>query len=274
MTQLQSINVETGNTTLESGRSLALNLTQVNGLKENFKSKIVPSTPANIINEQPVQELIQNDVISSSNDSNIGIEAPNSANIEPPTISEPPVMNNANTVVPEINIVPNEVSAPPIPVENPSQEIIETPAEEKNENMPVIDLGIPFDQGNQEQTTTTSDSSNSIPNIDITPPVEVQAVNQPVISTEPQIEIVSSNNNRKTEYDALAEEIAKINEEFDNKIIELNTQRKNAIDNALTRSKEHLLEIQDKATEHLKNAQAAEQIANIAYEKAQTLQAA
>lgn len=81
------------------------------------------------------------------------------------------------------------------------------------------------------------------------------------------VEIVS-NNDKKTDYDALMEEIASLNQRYQtelNAILEKYQAKMNAYETQIN-------DLKGKAEEHLKNAQAAETIATIAHQNAQSVQ--
>lgn len=251
MTQLQYIKNDTVSASL-AGRSLALNATQVSGLKENFKSKIViPSTPPITSSDTKTETAPSVDNV---------IPAPVNQSVEIP-----------GPEVPNIDIAPvtNEVISPETTQEQPSSvtnQISEADA-------PVIDLGIPFDQGNQIEENKSEEPQT----VDVTPIIEIPNEGPVVtespepVQTQPEIEIVPNESSKKTEYDELLGRIKTINEEYNKKIADLNAERTQKIEEAMLEAKAGIETLQDKAAEHLKNAQAAEQIAHIAYENAQQI---
>ena len=240
MTQLQYIKSEEIQATIEGGRSLALNPTQVSGLKENFKNKVVQ---VNDISKQP---------------NNISAPAV--------TIPEQPVIENPAPAVsiPEQPVIENPAPAMSIPeqpvVENPAPVVDFTNPAMPNEEPPIIDLGVPFDSGismeqpKQEVSIENNNSANN--NLEITP----------------QIEIIPSEKKHNTAYDVLAQEINRINEQYDQQIAQINEKRKEEINGVIEAARQGILDLQEQASEHLKNAQAAEQIAHIAFNNAQSSQ--
>ena len=243
MTVIQYMKDENVKASLEAGRSLALNFTQVSGLKDNFKNKLQQEQAIgqtnNLINQNPTEVPPLENAIP---------------NTEPQIVNEIPVapiaQNNTEENTPVINITQ---TTPTIPIMD----------------KPVIDLGIPFDQGTQqpEASQVTTPINVETPTIDN--PINMNVT--PTEETKGQVEIVSTNN-KKTEYDALSERIIEINRESDNQIKLINEKRQEEIMKAIEDAKQNILDLQDKAAEHLKNAQAAEQIAHIAYENAQNAQ--
>ena len=226
MTQLQYIKSEEIQATIEGGRSLALNPTQVSGLKENFKNKVVQ---VNDISKQP---------------NNISAPAV--------TIPEQPVIENP---APAVSIPEQPV------VENPTPVVDFTNPTMPNEEPPIIDLGVPFDSGiSMEQPKQEVPVENNINstnnNLEITP----------------QIEIIPSEKKHNTAYDVLAQEINRINEQYDQQIAQINEKRKEEINGVIEAARQGILDLQEQASEHLKNAQAAEQIAHIAFNNAQSSQ--
>lgn len=263
MTQVTYVKDEKVSSSLESGRSLALNLTQVTSLKDNFRNQIPKEEIAAPQEVAPVQDSIP--VVENA--------APSLDNIAPveqeiPQVQEPVI----NDVIPT---VAQEVQEPIIENQSP------VAAEEQNMtpdmSAPVIDLGIPFDSGEAQSNVQSEPVTPGVdmnPVVDFTPVVDIAPVQEASqISQEtvmPQVEIVTSNN-KQTEYDVLTKKILEINKKYDDQMTELNRQRQEEIKKVLEENKQSIVDLQDKAEEHLKNAQAAEQIAHIAYENAQNV---
>ena len=240
MTQLQYIKSEEIQATIEGGRSLALNPTQVSGLKENFKNKVMK---ANVIATQA--DNISNSVLN--------------------TPEQPVVENPAPAIsIPEQPVIENPAPAISIPeqpiVENTDIAVNFTNPAMPNEEPPIIDLGVPFDSGisteQPEQEVPIENNNSANNNLEITP----------------QIEIIPSEKKHNTAYDVLAQEINRINEQYDQQIVQINEKRKEEINGVIEAARQGILDLQEQASEHLKNAQAAEQIAHIAFNNAQSSQ--
>ena len=118
MTVIQYMKDENVKASLEAGRSLALNFTQVSGLKDNFKNKLQQEQAIgqtnNLINQNPTEVPPLENAIP---------------NTEPQIVNEIPVapiaQNNPEENTPVINITQ---TTPTIPIMD----------------KPVIDLGIPL----------------------------------------------------------------------------------------------------------------------------------
>ena len=256
MTQLQYIKSEEIQATIEGGRSLALNPTQVSGLKENFKNKVVQ---VNDISKQP------------NNISAPAVTIPEQPVIENPapavSIPEQPVVENPTPAIsiPEQPVIENPAPAISIPeqpvIENPAPVVNFTNPALPNEEPPIIDLGVPFDSGiSMEQPKQEVPVENNINSTN----------NNSEIT--PQIEIIPSEKKHNTAYDVLAQEINRINEQYDQQIAQINEKRKEEINGVIEAARQGILDLQEQASEHLKNAQAAEQIAHIAFNNAQSSQ--
>ncbi|MBR1818350.1 MAG: hypothetical protein IJ772_05815 [Bacilli bacterium] len=255
MTQLQYIKSEEIQATIEGGRSLALNPTQVSGLKENFKNKVMK---ANVIATQA--DNISNSVLNTPEQPVVENPAPAISIPEQPVIENPaPAIS-----IPEQPVIENPAPAISIPeqpiVENTDIAVNFTNPAMPNEEPPIIDLGVPFDSGisteQPEQEVPIENNNSANNNLEITP----------------QIEIIPSEKKHNTAYDVLAQEINRINEQYDQQIVQINEKRKEEINGVIEAARQGILDLQEQASEHLKNAQAAEQIAHIAFNNAQSSQ--
>ena len=225
MTQLEYIRNDNLKSTLEGGRSLALNSTQVAGLKDNFKQKVPPEAAF------PTQI------------------APNMA---PDMITEP-------EAIPAVSIS----EQPAAPEDIPAVNFSEQPPMVSEE--PIVNLGIPFDSGSPIEQPTENPSDDTTPVIDISGMTDNSSQKSPV-------EIIPNGKNHNTAYDLLIQEIKRINDQYNQQIAQINEKRQVEIDGVIEAAKQGILDLQEQASEHLKNAQAAEQIAHIAFNNAQSNQ--
>lgn len=230
------------------GKELALNPAQISGLGNSYQAKIADFQK----NNQPVAEV-----------------APtvNEITIEPPVANDiiEPVMDS---VIPEQPVVAN-IDTPFVPVVDMGLPVVETPLQDS-----VISQNIIVDEAPVISDIPTVEPivSNDI----IAPPVaDIVDVPTPEVG---QVEIVPTEE-KKSDYDALIEKIVSINEKYDQEIVNINSNRNQEIlalldenKQKLTDAEAQITDLKNRAEEHLKNAQAAEQIATIAHQNAQNVQ--
>lgn len=286
--------IETLPAAVGDGRTLGLNPTQFDTLKKNAASQIVAFSSKEAVNSQSISEVSANENISA----------------EPvaPAISEMPAVENTTPVVenvvspvePVVPDVASEVVNPqpivdPQPVVNPVPEVVPVVENGPVQNPVTVDPVIPSVENNIP-VAPESPVVEDVPVVDTTAPVIESPVSAPVVDTpvtttipEPvipevaptpvpgQVEIVSSTP-ENTDYDALMNQIEEINVNYDKQIAELNKKRTEEIHKALEDNKEkiaqyesNIKDLQGRAEEHLKNAQAAETIATIAQANAQNI---
>ena len=267
MTQLEYIRNDNLKANIEGGRSLALNSTQVAGLKDNFKQKVPPEgvapTKAPDMIETP--ELI--------------VESPDAQSQQPIAQEPTPVVNAPQQpIAPEpapVVTAPQQPIAPePVPAVNaPQQPVAQEPApavtvpeqSPTNSEEPVINLGIPFDSGIPMEQPTANTMNDDKPVIDLSTMTNNN-------TQESQVEIIPNGKNHNTAYDLLTQEIKRINDQYNQQIAQINEKRQVEIAGVIEAAKQGILDLQEQASEHLKNAQAAEQIAHIAFNNAQSNQ--
>lgn len=192
-----------------------------------------------------------------------------------PSISEVPVMES--TPVQEVAEV---VPTPEPVVETPVQEVSmpEVPVQPE----PGINMVSPVEEPVMESTPVVEEPTiPEVPVMNVSPVQEVAEVvpaPEPVVETPVQgVEIVSQTT-PVSEYDALTEELAKIDAECNQKIIDINVERENRKQEVMNQYKQkieeekaQIIDLKTRAEEHLKNAQAAEQIATIAHQNAMNM---
>lgn len=261
-------------------RELAVNVTQFSTLANNAANiqntnQIVENTP--VANEMPSTQSVGDAIpqasseaqSSDSSEQQLFVTVPDvgtpTANIAPefttlgvsePTApeatSEAPVIADI-PVVPQIPAVDNPVLVQPTP-----SDVVEPSVIPQSEVQSVIP---------------------EIPTIEPTiemPTIANEVTNQPSIPESPAVEIVRSSAPAVDNKIEIFEEYLKEKEELDKKyqqdLAALNDKYKNKIRNIFIEERKNINEIQNAATEHLKNAQAAEQIAVMAQEQVQKAQ--
>ncbi len=223
------------------GRNLALNNDQTTKLKENPKAKVIELQNKMQAAKEPMIEATQ------------PLETETIEAVIEPTIN-----------IEETPVVDQTAAAVEIPNINEEQTVIkEEPQEEMTPEEPVIPPAIEIE-----------------PVIVPTTEEEANVIEEPIIENtvlEPSIEIVEDKS-KNQEFEQIISEISQINEEYDKKIIEINKERAAKINEAMEKNKnkiieqqEQILDLKNRAEEHLKNAQAAEQIATIAHQNAQNI---
>ena len=255
MTQLEYIRNDNLKSTLEGGRSLALNSTQVAGLKDNFKQKVPPEAafPTQIAPNMAPDMITEPEAIPA-----VSISEQPAAPEDIPAVS-----------IPEQPAVPEDIPAvsipeqPAAPEDIPAVNFSEQPPMVSEE--PIVNLGIPFDSGSPIEQPTENPSDDTTPVIDISGMTDNSSQKSPV-------EIIPNGKNHNTAYDLLIPEIKRINDQYNQQIAQINEKRQVEIDGVIEAAKQGILDLQEQASEHLKNAQAAEQIAHIAFNNAQSNQ--
>lgn len=170
-----------------------------------------------------------------------------------------------------------EVSANPV-----SEEMV-TPSVEPSFDVPAMDTPVPS-QEVVEPAIHDIESSQASLEPEIAPVVE--PVSEPVLETpvilsaEPVstgVEIVSEV--KETEFDKLSQELAAIDLECDQEISMINERRRSKKEEVLQKHKSTMeesykkaKEVMENASNHLKNAQSAEQVAMIAQQNAFAMQ--
>ena len=280
--------IETLSAAVGDGRTLGLNPTQFDTLKANanaqiidFRSKVQePASQDSLESITPEPEVAVSSVdqiapegsvtsetpVMSSMEQNVEMEESTEksvidvdpSNREPVTLE--PVVSETQEVEPVIpEVTPVSVTSE-IPVENTESPVIP-------EITPSVKLDEPVENPVHEVVQPESESAPVIPS-----PVIQEEAPAPLPG---QVEIVS-NNPDNTDYDKLMVQIADINANYDRQIADLNQKRTEEIKQALEENKNKLIDyeakikdLQGRAEEHLKNAQAAETIATIAQANAQ-----
>lgn len=233
------INIETVtavNKNLGDVTKLALSATQLDTLKNNMVS-IINTYKASHVSVTPkvtVEPVVEQAIPS--------INAMNETVLTPSPVAE-------DVVAPQINPVPPIVEEPAAPVMNPANF-----ADEKVDMSGVMSEPVanPF----TESVTT-----------------QPAAFNEPVV-TEPTVVNESETNNILSVFEEYKNKKAAIEEEYHQKISALETEFQNKISTelqTLADDKKKIINLQEKATEHLKNAQAAETIANQAFDNARRI---
>lgn len=231
-----------------SGKDLALNPAQISGLSNSYQAKIMEFQKSN----QPIPE------VTSMATENV---------IEPNVVNE--------EIAPAVeNMIPVEpfntpVDAPQVPVEDIAIPVTESVIPEVNVTSNII--------ADETPVVTDIPSMEPVIPVDVVTPSVADIVDfqTPEVG---QVEIVP-NEGVSSDYDMLIEKIVSINEKYDKQIADINFQRNNEILSLLDENKQKLTEteaqiadLKNRAEEHLKNAQAAEQIATIAHQNAQNVQ--
>ena len=230
------INIETVTTVnknLGDVTKLALSATQLDTLKNNMVSIInaYKTSHVSVTPKVTVEPVVEQAIPS--------INAMNETVLTPPPVAK-------DVVAPQINPVPPIVEEPAAPVMNPANF-----ADEKVDMSGVMSEPVanPF----TESVTTQ--------------PAE------PVV-TEPPVVNESETNNILSVFEEYKNKKAAIEEEYHQKISALEKEFQNKISTelqTLADDKKKIINLQEKATEHLKNAQAAETIANQAFDNARRI---
>ena len=280
--------IETLPAAVGDGRTLGLSPIQFDTLKKNADSQIV------LFRNQKVETTSQ-----SSVESNIVASEPTVEVTTPETASNSVIEPVVPEVSPSVSPVENVISETPSVLENPEvSPVVPNVVTPEPVVSPVLDAAPVVSQ--DAPVSSTDSVINDIPVVDITTPVMEESASAPVIDTpviptpvepEPvvspvvldaaptgQVEIVS-NTKENTDYDQLITRIEEINANYDKQIQELNQKRTEEIKKALEENKEKIAQyeskikdLQGRAEEHLKNAQAAETIATIAQANAQNME--
>lgn len=220
------------------GRNLALNNDQTEKLKENPKTKTLE-----YLNQSSNEEQKKEEIIEETTQTNV-------ESTENPPVEENPVLESNPVINEEIGVM--DISNP-APINIEEENIIPPAIDIEPVVMPIIE-----EQPKEEAKIEPS-------------PIEENPIEQN------QVEIVKEEGQNQ-DFEQLINEIAKINDEFNQKIIEINEERAQKIKDAIYANKnklieqqEQIIDLKNRAEEHLKNAQAAEQIATIAHQNAQNV---
>lgn len=251
------------------GRNLALNPEQTAKLQSNAKEKVVNfQSQIQVVAETPAVP-VQEPIIE-----------------EAPVMAEPAVMTSTEQeeIIPPVT---EDVMTAPVVEDTPLEA---SPVISESVMEPVIPLATdPVIPMSIEENVISEPIMDEVPvfpsepvvmdlpiieeNVVVTP--ETEEISVAPVS---QVEIVPTSQ-ETSEYDALIITIETINQEYNQKIMDLNTERANKIKEAIENSKKkimdeqaQIIDLKNRAEEHLKNAQAAEQIANIAHQNAQNIQ--
>lgn len=237
------INIETvtvANKSLGDVTKLALSAVQLDTLKNNmvsfvntYKVKNVPVTP-----EVTVEPVVEQAIPSISNFNE--------------TVSTTPIVTE-DVVAPQINNVPPIVEEPVAPVMNPANF-----ADEK------VDMS-----GVMSEPVANPFAESVTPSVvDFNEPVVAEPTVEAPVANEPET------NNVLSVFEEYKNKKTAIEEEYHQKISALETEFQNKISTELqilADDKKKIINLQEKATEHLKNAQAAETIANQAFDNARRI---
>lgn len=283
--------IETLPAAVGDGRTLGLNPTQFDTLKKNASTEIVefsskaqePASQALVESITPEPEVVQAPVTPVAP---VTPEAPVMPDIAPNVGVTGPTENTITEVVQPVEptpVIPEPVAVEPQVVTPVIPDV--TPVSVTSE-IPAVDTTAPVMSDVAPSVGVAEVQENAAP--EVVSPVEPTPVTpvipEPVIQEEApaplpgQVEIVS-NNPDNTDYDKLMTQIADINANYDKQIAELNQKRTEEIKQALEENKNKIVDyeakikdLQGRAEEHLKNAQAAETIATIAQANAQKTQ--
>lgn len=237
------INIETvtaANKNLGDVTKLALSATQLDTLKNNMVS-IINAYKVNHVSVTP--EVTVEPVVEQA------IPSINAIN---ETVSPAPVVSESK-VAPQINPVPPIVEEPVSSVMNPANF-----ADEKVDMSGVM----------SEPVANPVTESVMPPVVDFNEP----AVAEPAVKSPDLHE--PETNNVLSVFEEYKNKKAAIEEEYHQKISALETEFQNKISTelqTLADDKKKIINLQEKATEHLKNAQAAETIANQAFDNARRI---
>lgn len=234
------INIETvttANKSLGDVTKLALSAVQLDTLKTNMVS-FVNTYKANNVTVAP--EVTVEPVVE---------QAIPSINTFNETVSTTPIVTE-DVVAPQINNVPPIVEEP---VVNPANF-----ADEKVDMSGVM----------SEPVANPFAESVTSPVVDFNEPVVAEPTVEAPAAKEPE------KNNVLYVFEEYKNKKAAIEEEYHQKISALETEFQNKISTelqTLADDKKKIINLQEKATEHLKNAQAAETIANQAFDNARRI---
>ena len=278
--------IETLPAAVGDGRTLGLNPTQFDTLKKNASTQIVefgskaqePASQTPVESITPEPEVVQAPVTPVAP---VTPEAPVMPDIAPNVGVTGPTENTITEVVQPVEptpVIPEPVAVEPQVVTPVIPDV--TPVSVTSE-IPAVDTTAPVMSDVAPSVGVAEVQENAAP--EVVSPVE-PVIPEPVIQEEApaplpgQVEIVS-NNPDNTDYDKLMTQIADINANYDKQIAELNQKRTEEIKQALEENKNKIVDyeakikdLQGRAEEHLKNAQAAETIATIAQANAQKTQ--
>lgn len=280
--------IETLPAAVGDGRTLGLNPTQFDTLKKNasaqivaFSSKSQEQAPVESIASQP--ESVQAPVTPAVPETPVVAEDTVTSSVEPNEVMAGPTENTITEVASPVEPAP--VIPEPVTVESPAVSPVipdVTPVPVTSE-IPAVDTTAPVMPDVAPNVGASENPTSEVVQTTQTPLV-TPVIPEPVIQEEPpaplpgQVEIVSSNPDN-TDYDKLMTQIENINANYDKQIAELNQKRAAEIMEALESNKNKIIDyeakikdLQGRAEEHLKNAQAAETIATIAQANAQKTQ--
>ncbi len=174
-----------------------------------------------------------------------------------------PQLSNETIEIPQVVETPVETSIPVVeaPAETPvavAEVPVVSPELSESVSMPVVEENI-----SMEPSVVETPQESVVPVVENAPSNAVEIVSQ--VSTD-------------SEYDLLMDELAKIDQECNQKIVDINAEREARKQKVLAdhkqkiqAEKEQIVDFKTRAEEHLKNAQAAEQIATIAHQNAMNI---
>lgn len=179
--------------------------------------------------------------------------------------------------VPQVSLQPEEslVSQAPV-VEAPAVDV--SPLEVQMPETPVLEPQVPeVPSAPSPEIAPVMDVVSEAPEVPVATPVDVVPTEQHA-EVSSGVEIVEEKK-EETELDVMLKELAVIDTECNQKIVDINLERENRKQDVIVRYKSkiesertQIMDFKERAAEHLKNAQAAEQIATIAQQNAMNLQ--
>lgn len=179
--------------------------------------------------------------------------------------------------VPQVSLQPEEslVSQAPV-VEGPAVDV--SPLEVQMPETPVLEPQVPeVPSAPSPEIAPVMDVVSEAPEVPVATPVDVVPTEQHA-EVSSGVEIVEEKK-EETELDVMLKELAVIDTECNQKIVDINLERENRKQDVIVRYKSkiesertQIMDFKERAAEHLKNAQAAEQIATIAQQNAMNLQ--
>lgn len=250
MAKIVFLSKEQVNANIGNGKNLGLSPVQCDSLSANFKNKV--SEYHKNLNTVNVVESVNEAASVSSPGS---ITNPEEV-IAPPV--EPNVMPEAQNVIEESPVISNPVSLESAGSDLDS-DVIQPFAPDAPAIDSVLNMGNPVPQ--DISTESVMDP--------VVPPAPVESsIMEPEISKEvvAQPEIVSAV--QETDFDLMKQEIEKATEDYKKNVLQIMEVYEKKINETIRQANEY----KEKAQEHLKNAQAAEQIAEIARQNSQKVQ--
>ena len=271
-------------TSMEDGRSLALSADQMNRLVANYTEALTK-----VVN-MPEAQPEMNEIASVANEVSMGNDVTSAPVNKMEEAEVPGALETAlNNIEKSFSVEPvmpvnedNNVNINPVLPSVSQDAAVEAPS--VIDITPVIEPSPQVDLASPSVVETPVTTVNDIFEVssvnEVAVPTEINPVVEkvPVTLEEGNIEIVSVSS-EPSEFEKMMVAIENINKEYDEKIIVLNNERKSKIAMVLEEQKKNMEVIEaeikslrEKASEHLKNAQAAEQIATLAQQNAQRIE--